>query len=110
MLATLAPCPRAQGRGDPQESHQRRNERDEPFVTSYSDARIFAGLLGVVHFLVLSLCVSSFAAGWLVPDPSRRLTPASAQSVRRLMAPACSVLELRRVVGPMSSVDPSTRI
>ena len=40
-------------------------------------------------------CVNGCSA-WLVSDPSRRLTPASAQSVPRLMAPACSVLELRR--------------
>ena len=53
-------------------------------------------------------CLNGCSA-WLVSDPSRRLTPASAQSVPRLMAPACSVLELRRVVGPMSSVDPPSR-
>ena len=53
-------------------------------------------------------CVNGCSA-WLVSDPPRRPTPASAQSVPRLMAPACSVLELRRVVGPMSSVDRSTR-
>src|SRR5215469_12850836 len=73
MLATRAPCSRAQSRGDHQESHQRRNERnerDEPVVPSYSDARIFAGLLGVVHFLVLSLCVSAFTAGAVYAVPT----------------------------------------
>ena len=37
-----------------------------------------------------------------------RLGPRPPQSAPRLMAPACSVPEWRRVVGPMSSVDPST--
>src|SRR4051794_32159989 len=123
MLATLAPCSRAQSRGDPQES-QRRNERDEPVVPSYSDARIFAGLLGVVHFLVLSVCVSAFTAGAVYAVPTscvngcsrlvglRSDAPSyssSAQSIPRLMAPASSVPELRRVAGPMGSVEPSTR-
>src|SRR5215469_15931472 len=70
MLATLAPCSRAESREDHQESQHRRNERDEPVVPSYSDARIFAGLLGVVHFLVLSLCVSAFTAGAVYAVPT----------------------------------------
>src|SRR3954454_3581525 len=83
MLATSAPCPRAQSRGDPQESHQRRNERDEPVVPSYSDARIFAGLLGVVHFLVLSLCVSTFTAGAVYAVPTCKVAVCRSSEDRR---------------------------
>src|SRR5215469_18680936 len=83
MLATLAPCSRAQSRGDRQESHQRRNERDEPVVPSYSDARIFAGLLGVVHFLVLSPCVSAFTAGAVYAVPTCKVALCRSGADRR---------------------------
>src|SRR5215472_15256710 len=83
MLATLAPCSRAQSREDHQESHQRRNESDEPVAPSYSDARIFAGTLGVVHFLVLSLCVSAFAAGAVHAMPTCKVAVCRSGEDRR---------------------------
>src|SRR5215469_11889428 len=82
MLATLAPRSRAQSHGDHQDSHQRRNERDEPVVPSYSDARIFAGLLGVVHFLVL-LCVSAFTAGAVYAVPTCKVAVCRSGEDRR---------------------------
>src|SRR5215472_10416346 len=83
MPATLARCCRAQSHGDHQDSHQRRNERDEPVVPSYSDARIFAGLLGVVHFLVLSLCVSAFTAGAVYAVPTCKVAVCRSGEDRR---------------------------
>src|SRR5215469_6370820 len=83
MLATLGPCSRAQSRRDHQESHQRRNERDEPVVPSYPDARIFAGLLGAVHFLVLSLCVSAFTAGAVYAVPTCKVAVCRSGEDRR---------------------------
>src|SRR5215470_2472719 len=83
MLATLAPCSGTQSRGDHQESHQRRNERDEPAVPSYSDARIFPGLLGAVHFLVLSLCVPAFTAGAVYAVPTCKVAVCRSGEDRR---------------------------
>src|SRR5262249_43071592 len=83
MLATLAPCSRAQSHGDHQESHQRHNERDEPVVPSYSDARIFAGRLGVAHFLVLSLRLSAFTAGAVYAAPTCKVAVCRSREDRR---------------------------